>query len=488
MSTKTGKAPVKKARALTNERISMMKVGNITECLDGWPVLKDNQRISDGTGLFIQVSKTGRKMFRFVYRNAEGKQTVVSIGRFDNKGDGTNSFTLEQAQAHYLTAIDALKRERIDPKEARIEEKTQATAAREKKGRTFTAYVAEWVAEQGFARNHQIKVEERIKKCCKTIENKPIDSITGADLRFILDALTLAGKRDTAHRLYLSLRQIFQTARRKRYIPSTPIAEIYPDDYPAVKNKPFKHTTDLMTLQKVLRAIDEYATGEPQTIIALKLMPHVFLRHSELRTMKWSDVDLEKGVWNLHKAKVQGRSIYDAELAATPTDFSVPLSETTTAFLKQLQVFSTGEYVFALRDSDKPISDSTLSKALREILKKANIPGATTVHGFRYTARSLIPAKFGVTYRVIEQQLSHSTLKSSDKYGYDQYMYFPERRAMMNVWSDFLEGVKTKYRELSQKEALMLADKNLKTEWERFVDELKERFHKLARAFEQVGK
>ena len=42
----------------------------------------------------------------------------------------------------------------------------------------------------------------------------------------------------------------------------------------------------------LLRAIDGYE-GRPETVFALKLAPHVFLRRGELRQAKWSDDALD---------------------------------------------------------------------------------------------------------------------------------------------------------------------------------------------------
>lgn len=43
----------------------------------------------------------------------------------------------------------------------------------------------------------------------------------------------------------------------------------------------------------LLRAIDDYE-GRPETVFALKLAPHVFLRPGELRQAKWSEIDFAR--------------------------------------------------------------------------------------------------------------------------------------------------------------------------------------------------
>ncbi len=505
MSTQTTRTTIKKAKEVTNDRIRLMKIGCVSDCLPDKQKIRDNQRIPVYKGLFIQISHTGNHVFRFTYRDSEKKQKQEKIGRFDPAGDGINSFTVEQAKASYLSMIDKFRREGVEPRDASKLEKEKRLLKTESQGLTFKKYLDEWIDKQNYTQTHKAKVYDRILKNSRSILDKPLVSISERDIREILDSLQALNKQDTAHRLFISYRQMFHAAGKpvrdaddqivytadktpKRLLVTDPTTHIFSEEYEAVKTRPFKHTTDISTLQKVLLAIDEYATGEPETILALKIAPHIFLRCAELRTMRWNDVDLEKGVWNLHKAKVRGRSIHDEDIFTTQADFSVPLSETVIGYLRQLKLYQHGDFVFSVRQTDEPISDSTLSKALRIILTKAGIPGATTVHGFRYTARSLIPAKFGVELRVIEQQLSHSTVKSSDKYGYDRYLYFAERRAMMNIWSEFLDGVKNKYREITQQEAMKLARTGKKTEWEAFVNKLKNSFQNLCRVFEQVEK
>ena len=62
---------------------------------------------------------------------------------------------------------------------------------------------------------------------------------------------------------------------------------------PIVKH--FAAITDPIRLGELLRAIDGYS-GEPATMIALKLTPHVFQRPGEVRSMRWAELDLENAI------------------------------------------------------------------------------------------------------------------------------------------------------------------------------------------------
>jgi integrase len=59
--------------------------------------------------------------------------------------------------------------------------------------------------------------------------------------------------------------------------------------------KHFAAITDPIRLGELLRAIDGYS-GEPATMIALKLTPHVFQRPGEVRSMRWAELDLENAI------------------------------------------------------------------------------------------------------------------------------------------------------------------------------------------------
>ena len=74
---------------------------------------------------------------------------------------------------------------------------------------------------------------------------------------------------------------------------------------------------------------------------------------------------------------------------------------------------------------------------------------------------------------------------SSDRYGYDQYLYLPERRAMMDVWSDLLEGLASdKFQMLSPEQVRQQVGK---TQWQIFVEELREKYKRLCGIYQQAA-
>ncbi len=63
------------------------------------------------------------------------------------------------------------------------------------------------------------------------------------------------------------------------------------------------------------------------------------------------------------------------------------------------------------------------------------------VHGFRSMASTLLN-EMGFNSDWIERQLSHDH-RDAVRAAYNHAQYLPERRKMMQAWSDFLDNLKT---------------------------------------------
>ncbi len=99
MSLQTEKVGSAKRKQLTNKLIESLKVGNVSP-IDRKKI-RDGQKFFDGTGLYVQISIAGSKIFRYKYyspdeRYANGKlkPKVVTIGNFSSNGNARDTFTL----------------------------------------------------------------------------------------------------------------------------------------------------------------------------------------------------------------------------------------------------------------------------------------------------------------------------------------------------------------------------------------------------------
>jgi integrase len=172
--------------------------------------------------------------------------------------------------------------------------------------------------------------------------------------------------------------------------------------------------------------------GVPIVQAALKLLPMLFVRPGELRTMRWEDVDLKKGEWSYMVNK-------------TKTFHIVPLARQALAILQELQPLTGPEgYVFpSTRTDARPISDMTLNAAMRRmgIDTRTEITG----HGFRAVARTILDEVLGFRPELIERQLAHSVRDPLGR-AYNRTAHLPERRKMMQAWADYLDDLKSEAR------------------------------------------
>src|SRR6201999_1002542 len=104
----------------------------------------------------------------------------------------------------------------------------------------------------------------------------------------------------------------------------------------------------------LLRAIDGFE-GQPVTLWALRLAPHVFVRPGELRQAEWSEIDLNAAVWRIPGTRMKMKR-----------EHAVPLSKQAIAILKEAQgLTGDGRYVFpSIRTPLRPMSENTLNAAL----------------------------------------------------------------------------------------------------------------------------
>jgi len=63
-------------------------------------------------------------------------------------------------------------------------------------------------------------------------------------------------------------------------------------------------------------------------------------------------------------------------------------------------------------------------------------------HGFRAMARTILDEVLQVRPDLIEHQLAHA-VKDANGRAYNRTSHLPERRKMMQLWADYLDGLKT---------------------------------------------
>jgi len=117
-----------------------------------------------------------------------------------------------------------------------------------------------------------------------------------------------------------------------------------------------------------------------------------------------------------------------------------PISRQAVAILREVHpLTSRRRYVFpSLLTRDRPMSKNTINAALRRL---GYAGSEQTGHGFRSMASTLLNEQ-GFPPDVIELQLAHAE-RNRVRAAYNKAQRLGERKAMMQVWTDYLDGLRT---------------------------------------------
>ncbi len=157
---------------------------------------------------------------------------------------------------------------------------------------------------------------------------------------------------------------------------------------------------------------------------ALRFTIYNAVRSNETRFAVWKEFDLDKAIWTIPAARMKARETH-----------VVPLTPPVVALLRQRwnERFSDEGYVFT-NNGDKPISDMTMTKALRD----CDIEDAT-VHGFRSAFTDWTAERTDFPKEVADKALAHK-LTNQVEAAYRRTDFFDKRRGLMTQWAQYLDG------------------------------------------------
>ena len=372
---------------------------------------------ADGGGMYLLVNPSG-KYWRMDYRFADKRKTLA-LGVYPE-------VSLAKARQRREKARELLA-DGIDPGIAKREEKqAKADAA----AHTFKLIAHDWLTKTAAERapTTQNKITSWLEKdVIPFIGAMPISTIGPRDVLAALRKMGARGALDSVHRVKQVTGQVFRYAvaigAAERDITQDlkgSLAKAAPSHFAAI--------TEPKLLGDLLRSIFAYS-GHPNVVTALRLTPLVFVRPGELRTMEWTEVDLETAEWRIPGTKMKMK-----------TDHTVPLSTQALALLQAIHpATGHGKFVFpSLRTGDRPMSENTINAALRGMGYSKEMHSA---HGFRATARTIMDEVLGERVDLIEHQLAHA-VKDVNGRAYNRTAHLPARREMMQRWADYLDKLR----------------------------------------------
>ncbi len=375
------------------------------------------QKFFDGGGLFLLVTPTGGKLWRFKYRFG-GSEKLLSIGTYPQ----TSLAEARQKRDHASTLLA----KGIDPG---VNKKAQKAAASQE-AETFEVIAREWYGKfsPSWATSHAKTTIRRLELFIfPWLGARPVKTITAPELLAALRRIEVKGALETAHRVKQVCGQVL------RYAIATGRAERDPSGdlrgaIPPSSGKHMATITDPKEIAGLLRSIDDYR-GSIVTRCALQLAPLVFVRPGELRQAEWTEFNLETAEWRIPAEKMKAGAVH-----------IIPLSSQALDILREIHPLTGhGRYVFpSPRTDSRPMSSNAILSALRRMgYAKDEMSG----HGFRSMASTLLNEQ-GWNRDAIERQLAHAE-RNNVRAAYNHAEFMPERKKMMQSWADYLDGIKS---------------------------------------------
>jgi len=390
--------------------------------------------ISDGDSLTLIVRPTGAKLWWFRYRYG-GKAKTLSIGVYP-------VISLREARDRVFEAKKKLANN-IDPSAEKLAVRAAIVEQKEEQAQneasTFEVVARDWFEKHRkslkWEENHSSKILGRLENdIFPWLGKRLIAGITAPELLVVIRKIEARGALETAHRALSECGRVFRYAVASGLAERDPSSDLKGALPPYRKDKHFAAVTDLKDVGALLRDIDGYS-GTHVVRAAFALSPRVFLRPGELRKLEWEWIDFEAAMITIPpSAHKTGKR--------TQAPHLVPLSTQAILTLKEIQpITGEGRLVFpSERDKNRPMSDNAVRSAMRRLGWTGE---EMTPHGFRAMASTTLD-NLGYKQEWIERQLSHDdSNKVRAAYKRDLHlMYMPERKKMMQEWSDYLDKLR----------------------------------------------
>ncbi|PWG16651.1 tyrosine-type recombinase/integrase [Salibaculum griseiflavum] len=381
-------------------------------------------RIADGHGLYLEVLPSGTKTFRLRYYFPAGKRRWSNLGPYpqvklaDARGQRDRyRETIRQGEDP-----EPERKPRRAPAQASPKPPTLGPAVRDP-GLVATVcdHYLLFRKRDGANQRTLVKLERHLETVKAGIGDRQITDISGPDILALVRPIEEAGKVETAHEVRSRCSQLFRFAIAEGRATADPARAV---TFAMAKRKrgSFQAITDPERVGAMLKAIRRTDRATDQVKTALLLSAYLFPRSSELRGMRWNEIDWNAGLWEI-----------PAERMKMKRPHLVPLSPQAKAILEGIRPI-TGHAELVLcspNDSSRPISSTIMKTCLTKVGFSDH-----TQHGFR-TTFSTNMNEMGWNSDWIEKQLAHETTQKV-RAAYNRAEYLADRIRMVHAYGEWL--------------------------------------------------
>lgn len=385
----------------------------------------------DGDGMFLLIHPNGSKYWRFRFRFG-GKQHLMAFGVYPETSLADARQKREEARKLVAAGVDPREHKRAVKEE-------QA-----KEVITFELVARDWHASnQKWTESHSGRVLKSLEdNLFDAIGKRNIAELKTRDLLMPIKAVEMSGRLEVAARLQQRTTAIMRFAVQSGLIDYNPAQEMA--GAVATAKRQHRPALELSRTPELLHRIDTY-TGRPLTRLAIEMTLLVFIRSSELRFARWSEIDFETAMWTIPADREPLEGVKHSHRGSKMrTPHLVPLSRQALTILEQIKSMSGNRDLIFVGDHDprKPMSENTVNKALRVMGydTKVEVCG----HGFRTMACSSLIESGLWSKDAVERQMSHQERNSVRAAYIHKAEHLGERRLMVQWWANYLHANREK--------------------------------------------
>lgn len=246
--------------------------------------------------------------------------------------------------------------------------------------------------------------------------NRPAGTVEASEILACLSPIWNV-KRETARKLKMRIGMVMKYAIAEGLRTDNPVQAIsaaLPKSGAKVKHHPALPFAEVGVALETVEATGAWWA----TKAAFRFLVLTASRSGEVREMRWNEVDGD--VWTI-----------PAERAKLKRAHRVPLSGEALAVLDQARQYSDGSGLVFPSARGKAMTDSTISKLVRENGIKA-VP-----HGFRSSFRDWAAEKTNFPREIAEFAISHVEGSDTER-AYRRTDYFDKRADLMETWAQFV--------------------------------------------------
>ena len=364
-------------------------------------------RHSDGDGLILAVGAGGNGSW-MVRVQKDGKRRDIGLGSASKVTLSEARTRAAAARAQVEAGLDPVAQRRKAAGIPTFREAAAQVHAEHKKGWKSGKHQDQWL------RTLEVYAFPRLG-------DRLVGEIDGPAVRDVL-ADIWTDKPETARRVRQRIGAVLDWAYSKGHRESEAPMRSLSKGLPRQPKKTGHHAA--MAYADVPGFLTRLRERESWGRLALEAAILTAARSGEIRGATWSEVELEKALWVVPAARMKSGK-----------EHAVPLAPAALRVFQRAQELRTEgcPFLFHGAKRDKPMSDMTLMKVLRDMGE------SVTAHGFRSSFRDWVSEETQFSGDLAEAALAHA-IPNKVEAAYRRGNLLEKRRGLMEAWGKFCAG------------------------------------------------